>query len=210
MSLPAWLLPAQTDAPTTRSTPAVEAGLPALWQTPLVAVSVANAVLFWVFVQALFDDSFKLRPWHAAAWLAVALLATGSCACTMGAWPALAAWAAVTQGLLRGVPLLFAVLAAAAAAAQWRVDLVEGRRRLRAYVAATVDVLLLLGMVLPTAWQWLGQRNSDLFPSALPPAVPLNLPPICRQPQRLPSRQASHRPRRQTPPTSGLNRPCSA
>ena len=32
------------------ATPWVEATLPFLWQAPLIAVSVANVVLFWIFV----------------------------------------------------------------------------------------------------------------------------------------------------------------
>ena len=36
-------------------------------------------------------------------------------------------------GLQRAMPLLFAALAAAAAAAHWRSDLVEARRRLRVF-----------------------------------------------------------------------------
>lgn len=178
------------------STPLIEARLSALAQAPLVAVSVANAVLFWVFVQALFDDDFAFRPVHAAAWLAVALLSGVNCA--LG--PQHAA-APVTFGLQRGVPLLFAVLAAIAAAAHWRADLVEARRRLRKYIVvtgvvytlamlvarlasphgrltaavATIDVLLLLLMVLPIAAWMLRISGSDLFPSDLPAVLPAPL-----------------------------------
>ena len=168
------------------STPLLEARLSALAQAPLVAVSVANAVLFWVFVQALFDDDFAFKPVHAAAWLGVALLSGFNCA--LGPLhPA----APVTFGLQRAVPRLFAVLAAVAAAAHWRTDLVEARRRLRKYIVvtgvvytlamlvarlaspqgrlsaavATIDVLLLLVIVLPTAWWMLRISGSDLFPS---------------------------------------------
>jgi AraC-like DNA-binding protein len=186
------------------ATPLLEARLSALAQAPLVAVAVANAVLFWVFVQALFDDDFVFRPLHAAAWLAVALLSGVNCA--LG--PQHAA-APVTHGLQRAVPLLFAVLAAIAAAAHWRADLVEARRRLRKYIVvtgvvytlvmlvarlaspqgrlsgavATIDVVLLLAIVLPTAWRMLRISGSDLFPSdtAVPaqalPIVGVALPP---------------------------------
>jgi AraC-like DNA-binding protein len=180
------------------SAPWFEAHVPWVWQTPLIAVSVANAVLFWIFVQALFDDDFSWRPLHAAAWLAVAALS--GCNCWLG--PAAAGgFAAVTQGLQRGVPLLFAVLAAAAAARNWRTDLVEPRRRLRGYIVvtgvaytlvmlaarlaspqgritgamATVDVLAMLVMVAPVAWQLLQVGGSELFPlrPLLPPAAAL-------------------------------------
>jgi len=52
------------------STPLFEAAVPGAWQAPWVAISVANAVLFWIFVQALFDDEFAFRPVHVIAWLA--------------------------------------------------------------------------------------------------------------------------------------------
>nr|WP_295771722.1 hypothetical protein [Rhodoferax sp.] len=50
--------------------PLFEDMVPQQWQAPWLAVSVGNAVLFWVFVQALFDDDFALRPVHVVAWLA--------------------------------------------------------------------------------------------------------------------------------------------
>ena len=180
------------------STPAIEARLPLPWLAPLVAVSVGNAVLFWIFVQALFDDDFGFRPLHGAAWLAVALLSGFNC--VIGTQHPVAP---VTYGLQRAVPLLFAVLAALAAAAHWRADLVEARRRLRKYIvitgvaytlatlvarlaspggrltgaAATIDVVLVLVMVLPTAWRMLRISGSELFPSGqrapLPTAAPV-------------------------------------
>ena len=177
------------------ATPLLEAALPRLWQVPLVAISVGNAVLFWVFVQALFDDDFAWRPLHGGAWLAVAALSGFNCA-----WgePGASALAPVTMGLQRGVPLLFAGLAAVAAAAHWRSDLVEGRRRVRAFmvvtgivytvvmlvarlgspqgrlsgVVATLDVVLLLVIVVPAAWRMLHLSGSDLFPSDAPARPP--------------------------------------
>jgi AraC-like DNA-binding protein len=177
------------------STPMFEALVPRLWQAPLVAVSVGNAVLFWVFVQALFDDDFALRPLHGVAWLAVAVLAGFNCAVVAGGASVLAP---VTMGLQRGVPLLFAVLAAIAAASHWRSDLVEGRRRLRAFIVvtgvaytlamlavrlaspqgrlsgttATIDVVVLLLIVAVVAWRMLHIAGSDLFPSARAPVLP--------------------------------------
>ena len=179
------------------STPLLEASLPGLWQAPLVGVSVGNAVLFWVFVQALFDDDFVLRPMHAVAWAAVALLSAFNCAVASGSSLAIAP---VTLGLQRAVPLVFAVLAAVAAAAHWRSDLVEERRRLRAFIVvtgtaytvvmlvarlasphgrlsgltATLDVAALLVMVGVVAFRRLRLGGSDLFPSERPyePAAP--------------------------------------
>ncbi|WP_454901842.1 helix-turn-helix domain-containing protein [Variovorax gossypii] len=183
------------------STPMFEASVPWLWQSPFVAVSVGNAVLFWVFAQALFDDDFQLRPLHIAAWLAVAALAMLNCTVVAGGASVLAP---VTMGLQRAVPLVFAVLAALAAATQWRADLVEGRRRLRMFIvvsgagysvgmlavrlasprgqlsgpSATVDVVMLLLIVAVVAWRMLRLAGSDLFPAARMPApIPVEVAP---------------------------------
>jgi AraC-like DNA-binding protein len=174
------------------ATPWVEAALPFLWQAPLIAVSVANVVLFWIFVRALFDDAFVPRPVHALAWGGVALLGLANCvlAVTQGAW----ALREVTVGLQRAVPLLFAVLAAQAAAQHWRADLVEERRRLRLFIVVTgvtytvamlaarlaspsgrlppllalVDVAAMLAMIAVITWHLLRLGPSELFPLAEP------------------------------------------
>lgn len=187
------------------ATPLFEALVPRLWQAPLVAVSVGNAVLFWVFVQALFDDDFVLRPRHVIAWLAVAALAALNCAVVAGSASVLAP---VTMGLQRAVPLVFAVLAAMAAASQWRADLVEGRRRLRVFIVVTgvgysigmlvvrlasprgqlsqlsaaADAAMLLLIVAVVAWRMLRLARSELFPAALwhvaIPVAPPDAPPV--------------------------------
>jgi AraC-like DNA-binding protein len=190
------------------STPLFEAQAPRLWQAPLVAISVGNAVLFWIFVQALFDDDFALEPLHGAAWLAAAALGGFNCAWVAGSSSVLAP---VTMGLQRGVPLLFAVLATIAAAAHWRADLVEGRRRLRAFIVvtgvaytlamlvarlasphgrlsgttATVDVALLLVIVAVTAFWMLRLAGSEIFPSerVVPSPVPRAQPAEARHVQ---------------------------
>src|SRR6476469_1945617 len=36
----------------------------------LVALSTGNVVVFWLFTRALFDETFKLRWWHALFWAA--------------------------------------------------------------------------------------------------------------------------------------------
>ena len=182
------------------ATPMFEALVPRLWQAPLVAVSVGNAVLFWVFVQALFDDDFALRPLHVGAWVAVAALAALNCALVAGSASVVAP---LTLGMQRAVPLVFAALAAMAAASKWRADLVEGRRRLRVFIvvtgigysvgmlavrlasprgqlsalSATVDVALLLLIVSVVAWRMLRLAGSDLFPArqaemAIPAVTP--------------------------------------
>ena len=184
------------------SAPTFESLVPRLWQAPLVAVSVGNAVLFWIFVQALFDDDFVLRPVHVTAWLAAAVLSGINCAVLAGSGSAVAPF---TTGLQRAVPLVCAVLAAVAAVSHWRADLVEPRRRLRSFVVvtgvaytltmlvarlgspqgqlssvmATVDVTLLFVILAVVAVQLLQLRGSELFPAApaaTRPAVCLDQP----------------------------------
>lgn len=175
------------------STPLLEAEVPAVWQAPLVAVSVGNAALFWIFVQALFDDEFRWRPLHGVAWLSVAALSGVNCAIVSHSASVLAP---VTLGLQRAAPVVFAVLAAIAAAYHWRDDLVEARRRLRAFVllagigytlaslaarlgsphgrlvgmTATLDVAALLLIVIVLMVRLMRLSSSDLFPSSHRPA----------------------------------------
>jgi AraC-like DNA-binding protein len=167
--------------------PLFEAQVSRHWQAPFVAVSVGNAVLFWLFLQALFDDAFVLRPLHTAAWVGVALLSGLNCAVIMGSgW----AWAPLSVALQRYAPLLFAVLAASAALSHWQADLVEPRRRLRGFItitgigytlvmvaarvaapqgrlsqaAAGFDVALMLLMMVVVSWWLLQLHPSELFP----------------------------------------------
>ena len=178
------------------STPLFEELVPRLWQAPVVAISVGNSVLFWIFVQALFDDEFAFEPVHAAAWIAVAALAAFNCAWMNGSASVLAP---VTVGLQRVVPLVFSVLAMIAAATHWRTDLVEGRRRLRVFIVATgvaytlamllarlaaphgrltgltatADVALLLFIVAAAGGWMLRLTGSELFPSSVRGAPPV-------------------------------------
>jgi len=170
------------------STPAFESSVPWLWQVPLVAISVGNAVLFWIFVKALCEDDFAPRPWHVAAWLAVAVLGAYNCAT---GWNTAEVPGRITAALQRSVPLLCAMLAALAAGSTWRLDLVEKRRRLRLFIVvtgivytvatlgarlaspdgrllgttATLDVLALLAMVAVVAVAMLRIGPSELFPA---------------------------------------------
>lgn len=190
------------------STPMFEETVPRAWQSPFVAVSVGNAVLFWVFVQALFDDDFAPRPVHVASWLAVAALAALNCAAVAGSASVLAP---VIMGIQRAVPLVFAVLAAMAAASQWRSDLVEGRRRLRLFIvvtgvgysvgmlavrlasprgqlsgpSATADVAMLLLIVGVVVWRMVRLAGSELFPAAIPLVMP-DVPPAVAEPSPAP------------------------
>ena len=182
------------------ATPLFEEMVPRLWQAPWVAISVGNAVLFWVFVQALFDDEFVLRPVHGIAWLAAATLSGLNCAALANSASAIAP---VAMGMQRAVPLIFAALAMVAAAQHWRADLVEDRRRLRIFIVstgvayslamlaarlgsahgrvvgltATLDVTVLLAITLVLVSKLLRLGSSNLFPVPKPEPVQ-NLPEI--------------------------------
>lgn len=175
--------------------PWFEQAAPRLLQAPIVAISVGNAVLFWIFVQALFDDAFGFRPIHALAWGAAAGLGGLNCAVFAHSGTAIAPF---TMGLQRAVPLLFALLTVQAAVDGWRVDLVEGRRRLRGFIVvagvaytllqlaarlassggrlsaagATLDTAMLLCIVAPLAFSMLRMTRSELFPSPRPTPAP--------------------------------------
>lgn len=179
--------------------PWVEWRLPGPWQAPLVAVSVGNAVLFWLFVRALFDDDFVPRRRHALTWAAVAALSGLNCLLRAGAGApgVLAGFGGWTVVLQRMLPLVFAGLAIAAAARHWRGDLVEGRRRLRLFIVlagsaytvaqlalrlastdgrlsaagAGLDIVLTLAMVATIAVRLLRLGASELLPKARPAAV---------------------------------------
>lgn len=162
---------------------------------PVIGISVGNAVLFWVFVEALFDDEFTLRPRHVLAWGAAVLLGMLNC---LTAGVHATPLRDLTMAVQRAVPLMFSVLAVLAAARHWRADLVEGRRRLRVFLLVTgvaytlamllvrlatgrgrlsdlaslMDVLALLAMVSVASWGLLRLGASELFPQAEPVAAP--------------------------------------
>src|ERR1700749_4574375 len=61
-------------------TSAIGAGAPVtIWHAPLIALSTGNAVVFWLFARAMFDDAFKLRWWHALIWAAVSSFSFVNC-----------------------------------------------------------------------------------------------------------------------------------
>ena len=113
--------------------PPVEQGWPILWQAPLVGISIGNSVLFWLFARSLFDDAFSAGPAAIALWLAVVVIGATFCVCVGVLGPS-AAPTRLLRFALRWVPVVFAALAIGAAVTHWRADLVEHRRRLRAFI----------------------------------------------------------------------------
>lgn len=110
------------------SAPDFESGVWRTWQAPLVGISVANGVLFWLFTAALFDEQFRPRAWHAGNWLAAAALSTFNC---------IMAAPEGTPSMLvqRWLPVLFSALAVRAVLQPRQNDLVEARRRLALHLA---------------------------------------------------------------------------
>jgi AraC-like DNA-binding protein len=127
---------------TLSSTPWVEHRLSCAVQAPGIGIALGCSVLFWLFACVLFDDGFRLQPWHAALWLAAVALGASICM-RLGSstLPSLA-----LQAVMRGLPIVFAALAVAAALSQWRADLVEPRRRLRVFIVGA-GALYAVGMV---------------------------------------------------------------
>ena len=120
---------------------------PPVWFAPVLMLCTGNAAIFWLFAQAMFDDSFRLRPWHALVWLGLVV------------WPLAHLLGAgftshwLVGVLVRGAVILLALLALAQTVRDWGSDLVEGRRRLRLFIliavamhiAATVTAELVIG-----------------------------------------------------------------
>jgi AraC-like DNA-binding protein/tryptophan-rich sensory protein len=189
------------------STPLLEARLTLAWRAPLIAVSVGNAALFWLFVRSLVDDGFVLRRADVAVWLAVIAFVGFNMAVVLGSGWAATRW---LLGLQRAIPPVFAVLAAVSAGLNWRADLVERRRRLRGFVivagvgyafttvvvrarsphgeltelAATLDVAFMLLIVAMLASQLLRLDSADLLapegeaPAALGAGAPPPAAPV--------------------------------
>jgi AraC-like DNA-binding protein len=115
------------------ASPVVEHGWPIAWQAPLVGVSIGNALLFWLFARALFEDDFRSSVRHAVGWAAVAAVGASFCV-SVALFGPHALPTAVLRFALRWLPAVFAALVVFAAASQWRADLVEPRRRLRGFI----------------------------------------------------------------------------
>jgi AraC-like DNA-binding protein len=107
------------------------------WQSVLIAASTGNVVVFWLFARALFDDAFRLRPWHAAPWAAVVALSLVNCLVLV---PEQTLDRRIFPILISVISLGFVALALGQTIASWSADLVEERRRLRVFVVAATAV----------------------------------------------------------------------
>jgi AraC-like DNA-binding protein len=107
------------------------AGALAWWHVPLIALSTGTGVVLWLLCRAVFDDAFVLRPVHALAWLAVTIFSFVAC---LWLAPAAGERAAIVANNL--LALGFIALGLTQTVRSWPSDLVEGRRRLRAFIVA--------------------------------------------------------------------------
>ena len=168
------------------------------WHAPLIALSTGNVVVFWLFTRALFDDAFRLRARHGLVWAAVAAFSFLNCL-----WfaPGHARLSIVAINL---VVLGFIGLAVAQTVTSWSADLVDGRRRVRAFIvvaaalyggvnavlqifmsgsgtteiANTINAAVLTGIVAAIAYAMMRVDGAELFPAAAEAVRPTNMQPV--------------------------------
>jgi AraC-like DNA-binding protein len=107
----------------------------------MLAILVANPVIFWLWARATFDDEFVVRRWHGALWLVIVGIGF-TVFLTWTTWPTLARAGA---RLLSVAALVMSLAAAVQTIRTWSADLVAGRRRLR--IAVLILSLLLIGLI---------------------------------------------------------------
>lgn len=156
-------------------------------RAPLIALSTGNVVVFWLFTRALFDETFRLRWWHALVWVVIAAFSFVNCI-----WIAPASGARLSIVAVNLVALGFIALAVAQTVASWSSDLVERRRSVRVFIvsaaalygglnavlqiamsgsgsaeiANTVNLAVLAGVVAAICYAMMRVDGADLFPAA--------------------------------------------
>jgi AraC-like DNA-binding protein len=156
-------------------------------RAPLIALSTGNVVVFWLFTRALFDETFRLRWWHALVWVVIAAFSFVNCM-----WIAPASGARLSIVAVNLVALGFIALAVAQTVASWSSDLVERRRSFRVFIvsaaalygglnavlqiamsgsgsaeiANTVNLAVLAGVVAAICYAMMRVDGADLFPAA--------------------------------------------
>jgi AraC-like DNA-binding protein len=123
----------------------------------LGSLTVAVPGMFWLFSASLFDDHFRLKPWH------LALVATTVLPPLLAKLLHLAGFTALDWLLLtlpQALEFVLLALTLFAVARFWHVDLIESRRRLRLWFCGLnglyIFILLLLREVFFSGAPWLG------------------------------------------------------
>jgi hypothetical protein len=101
----------------------------AVWHTPLIALSTGNVVALWLFCRALFDDGFALRGRHGLIWVGVTAFSLVNCL-----WLAPLGYARIALIVTNLLALGFIGMSLAQTIGSWSIDLVDGRRRIRAFI----------------------------------------------------------------------------
>ena len=135
---------------------------------PLIAVSTANVVVFWLFTRALFDETFKLRAWHGLLWGLVAAFSFVNCL-----------WIAPVTGgsgrlsiiAVNLIALGFIALAVVQTIASWSSDLVEKRRGVRIFIIGAAAIYGGLNAILQIFWSGGGSEMANTVNSAALAAV---------------------------------------
>jgi AraC-like DNA-binding protein len=162
------------------------AGKAIVWHSIIVAMATGNAIVFWLFSLAIFNDEFKLRPWHIIMWFLLALMGATNCFVFIPAGVLLGEF---IGAVISAITTIFAAFAVAYAIKTWRADLVEGRRKLRAVIigvigtytvamqlagvtshhdslavlASTTNALGLASLTAFVAWHLLRSSGNELF-----------------------------------------------
>ena len=152
----------------------------------MIALSTGNVVVFWLFTRALFDETFRLRWWHALIWAGLAAFSFVNCM-----WLAPASGVRLSIIAINLIALGFIALAITQTVASWVVDLVERRRSVRVFIvsaaalygglnavlqiamsgsasaeiANTVNLAVLAGVVAVICYAMMRVDGADLFPA---------------------------------------------
>src|SRR5690349_10971360 len=109
------------------------------WHGLLIALAAGNAVVFWLFARALFDDAFRPRAWHGVLWAAFVSAALLNFFVLRPAGLPASGFVGLVHGAGR---VALAVLAVGYTLSSWRADLVEERRRLRVFIVAATALYI--------------------------------------------------------------------
>ena len=135
---------------------------------PLHLLSLAALLSFCLLTQALFTDSFRWRWWYLLVYVVLLVSSFVGHYITFGDWRGLAHWVSRSEVAYHGLALvpLMAMLVALVVAAlvtvlkDWRIDLVESRRRARAGFVLALGGLIIV--VLLMEYVALGTPRSGL------------------------------------------------